>query len=79
MLGVIHVVTVVADVVDPGLQFYDLPAAPAAATLERMELVRRAHQSLASLSETNRAKFSAFLAALDADLRRLSEPAKPGA
>jgi anti-anti-sigma factor len=39
--------------------------------LQRAELVKRAHQNLVALTESNHAKFTPFLTALEADLARL--------
>jgi anti-anti-sigma factor len=71
LLGVHEIVAVLPACSDPGLQFVELVAQHALGARERMEVVRRAHQSLIALSEANRQRFGAFLAALDADLGRL--------
>lgn len=69
-LGVNEVVTVVADVDVPTAEYVDIDGAAAVDTRARTELVRQAHVNLASLNDENRAKFSAFLKALDDDLAR---------
>ncbi len=72
MLGVSAVVPVVPAAQAPELEFVDLgsPGVPIG-TMQRMELIRRAHQALMGINDGNKAKFSAFIAALDADLDRL--------
>lgn len=69
-LGVDQVVAIVPDAVAPDLAFVEVPARVTVPPARRAALIRDAHQALIALSEENRARFSAFLAALDADLRR---------
>ena len=74
LLGITEVVPVVDSCTVPELSFVDVPAMAHQAPAARMELVRRAHLSLIELSDLNRTKFSGFLAALDADLRKRTAP-----
>lgn len=67
-LGVDEVVTVVADAEVPSAEYVDIQGDAAVDPDTRVQLVRQAHQHLASLNDENRAKFSSFLKALDADL-----------
>jgi anti-anti-sigma factor len=69
-LGVDEVVTVVAEADVPTAEYHDINADQAVDQKTRTDLVRQAHQNLASLNDENKAKFSAFLAALDADLAK---------
>jgi anti-sigma B factor antagonist len=71
MLGVTLVVPVIESEPAPEVEFVVLNSEPQMGTVQRMELVLRAHQNLVKLSETNIGKFSAFLAALDRDLAKL--------
>ena len=72
MLGVSQVMPVIPRCAAPELEFVALDdAAAAVGTLQRMELIRRAHHSLSGVNEANRAKFAAFIAALEADLAKL--------
>jgi anti-sigma B factor antagonist len=71
MLGISAVVPVLAHCsLDEGVEFVNLPAATALTPLQRAELVKRAHQNLVALTESNNAKFTPFLTALEADLAR---------
>lgn len=69
-LGVDEVVTVVADAEVPSAEYIDIDGSGAVDMRARTELVREAHENLASLNDENRAKFSAFLKALDADVAK---------
>lgn len=69
-LGVDQVVTVVPAVEVPTVEFVDMDSTQAISDEERTRLVRKAHQDLAALNEANKAKFAAFLDALDADLAK---------
>ena len=72
MLGVSEVVPVVSQCQTPRLNFIELGnGAAGIGTLQRMELIRRAHVALSEVSAENHGKFAAFLAALDADLDKL--------
>ena len=71
MLGVSDVVPVVSGSVLPALDFVTLTADPSLGPMQRMELVRRAHQNLVALNDANRVKFAAFLEKLEADLAKL--------
>ena len=70
-LGVADVVPVLEGCQLPTLEFVSLSGSSSLGTLQRMELVRRAHRNLMELNETNQAKFAAFLKALEADLAKL--------
>ena len=74
MLGVDEVVTVVPEAEVPSAEYVDIAGDAAIDPKARTELIRQAHQNLASLNDENRAKFSAFLKALDDDLSKK----KPG-
>ncbi len=79
MLGVSAVLPVIARcALDEGVEFVNLPAAAALSPLQRAELIKRAHQNLVALTESNLAKFTPFLTALEADLARLRGQAPPG-
>ena len=69
-LGVDEVITVVPLVEVPSVEYIDLAGDSAVEQAARIELVRQAHQNLSSLNDLNRAKFSAFLTALDEDLNK---------
>lgn len=69
-LGVDEVVTVVAEVEVPSAEYVDIAGDHAVDASARTELVRQAHLSLAALNDENRAKFGAFLKALDDDLAK---------
>ena len=70
MLGIFEVLPVVENCCMPDLPFVPLQDDPTLNLAQRLELVRRAHQSLSSLSEANHAKFSDFLSALEKDLSK---------
>ncbi len=70
MLGIFEVLPVVENCAMPDLQFVPLQDDGGLNLAQRMELVRRAHQSLSVLSEANHAKFSDFLNALEKDLSK---------
>ena len=71
MLGITEVLPVVSGCELPDLQFIDLDA-QVTGTVARLDVIRKAHQSLSALNESNRAKFAAFLTALEADLAKQS-------
>ena len=72
MLGVSQVLPVVPKCSAPDLTFVDLSEhGQGVGMLQRMELIRRAHQALMGLNEANHDKFSAFITALEADLAKL--------
>ena len=71
MLGVSDVVPVISGTVLPPLEFVTLTADPGLGPLQRMELIRRAHQNLVALNDANRVKFATFLEKLEADLAKL--------
>jgi len=72
MLGVSEVLPVVPRCSSPDLTFVDLSeTGQGVGMLQRMELIRRAHQALMGLNEANHDKFSAFITALEADLAKL--------
>jgi anti-anti-sigma factor len=77
MLGVSAVLPVVAQTDPMEIAFVNLPASPTFSPMQRIELVRRAHQNLVALNDENQGKFSAFLTALDGDLAKL-KAAKSG-
>lgn len=74
LLGLSDVLAVLEGCELPVLEFVTLSGAANLSPLQRMELVKRAHQNLIALNEANKAKFAAFLAALEADLARLGKP-----
>lgn len=71
MLGVSEVLPVVTGQEPPSATFVTLATSGPHGPLHRAEMMREAHSNLVSLSEANRAKFSPFLLALEADLERL--------
>ena len=71
MLGVTLVVPVVENEPAPAAEFVVMDSEPQMGPLQRIELVKRAHQNLVKLSEANRSTFTAFLTALDRDLEKL--------
>ena len=73
MLGVSAVLPVVSSGIVEALEFYLLESTGHVAPVLRARMMKEAHEHLVSLSESNRAKFSAFLGALEADLKRLDE------
>jgi anti-anti-sigma factor len=70
MLGVSAVLPVIVQLQPADLEFVVIPSNPAISPGQRMEIVRRAHQNLIGLNDTNAAKFSLFLAALEGDLAK---------
>ena len=70
MLGVDAVVAVVRGCQLPEVPFVHLDATPGLPDLQRIALVKRAHESLVSLNQANQVKFAAFLQALEHDLGR---------
>jgi anti-anti-sigma factor len=78
MLGVSAVLPVLQRVERADLEFVNLPASPTLGPMQRMELVRRAHHHLVAISDDNRAKFAAFIQALEADLARVQNQGTQG-
>jgi anti-sigma B factor antagonist len=74
LLGVDEVVTVVAEVEVPSAEYIDIHGDTAVDQATRTNLIREAHQNLSSLNDENKAKFGAFLSALDADLAKKQQP-----
>ena len=73
MLGVSQVLPVIAGRPLPAIIFVDLgDSTIAVGAMQRMEVIRRAHHALISVNEANHQKFGAFIAALEADLAKLS-------
>lgn len=70
MLGVSEVLPVVARSSPTELEFVVIPASPMVSPLQRLEIIKRAHQHLVELNQTNEAKFSAFLEMLEEDLEK---------
>ena len=70
MLGVSEVLAVVAQTDPAELEFVVIPANPAVSPLQRLEIIKRAHQHLANINASNQAKFSAFISALEGDLKK---------
>jgi len=71
MLGLDQVIPVVGSAPQADLEFVNLPVKEAVPPRERLELIKRAHEDLAALSDSNQGKFDAFLTALERDLQRL--------
>ena len=72
MLGVTEVVTVLENQrLPPDIDFVQISSDPDLTPAQRAELIARAHQNLMRISEANKAKFTAFLAAIEQDLARL--------
>lgn len=72
MLGVSEVLPVLARCQAPEVTFVDLgDGAGVIGTLQRLDVIRRAHHALAGVNEVNHAKFATFIAALEADLAKL--------
>lgn len=69
-LGVDEVVTVVAEAEVPSAEYVDIQGDVPVDQAARTELIREAHQHLSALNDENKAKFGAFLSALDADLAK---------
>jgi anti-sigma B factor antagonist len=76
MLGVSSVLPVITQMAPAELDFVVIPVHPNVSPHERMELIRRSHQSLMSLNAANQAKFAGFLAALERDLAKNREKAQ---
>ncbi len=72
MLGLSSVLPVIASQVQPEMALVDLVAGESMSPMARAELIRNAHEHLVALSESNRAKFGAFLESLKADLKRFN-------
>ena len=70
MLGVSEVLPVVARSSPTELQFVVIPASPMVSPLQRLEIIKRAHQHLVELNQTNVAKFSDFIEMLEEDLEK---------
>lgn len=70
MLGVSEILPVVARSTPTELKFVIIPASPMVSPLQRLEIIKRAHQHLVELNQTNEAKFSAFLEMLEEDLEK---------
>lgn len=68
MLGVSKVMPVLEAHPLPEVAFFPLQGSASLTNMERVELIRRAHEHLVQLSGANRARFAAFLAAIDRDL-----------
>lgn len=71
MLGVSTVLPVIVQETPLQLEFVSLPSGSAMNPIQRIDLVRKAHQNLVALTPANQARFSAFLSALEGDLQRL--------
>lgn len=71
MLGLDVVIPVIECEQKPELKFINLDAYAAISPRIRLELIKRAHEDLAALSESNQGKFAAFLVALERDLNKL--------
>jgi anti-sigma B factor antagonist len=52
--------------------FAPLDCSPEQSTLQRMAMIKDAHERLVTLNNHNQKQFAPFIAALEADLRRLS-------
>jgi anti-sigma B factor antagonist len=78
MLGVTEVLPVVAQTDPAELHFVTIPGNPAMSSLERMELIKRAHENLLALNASNQAKFTQFLRALEGDLQKLRSKSSAG-
>jgi anti-anti-sigma factor len=76
MLGVADVLPVLEGCELPVLEFVTLGGGANLSQVQRMELVKRAHQNLIALNDANKAKFAAFLQALEADLAKLGKKGK---
>jgi anti-sigma B factor antagonist len=77
LLGLADVLPVLEGCELPALQFVSLGGSASLSHRERMRLVQRAHQHLMALNDTNKAKFAAFLASLEADLAKLDKRESP--
>jgi anti-anti-sigma factor len=70
MLGVSVVVPIAENQALPEMEFVSLASDPKLSTVQRMELVQKAHQNLLKLNGDNKDKFSTFLQTLEADLKK---------
>lgn len=70
MLGVTIVIPVVENQELPEIEFVNLTSDPQLSTVQRMELIQRAHQNLLKLNQANKDKFSQFLQTIEADLKK---------
>jgi anti-sigma B factor antagonist len=77
MLGVTLVVPVIEKEEAPAIQFVTLAGDPTMPLVQRMDLVRRAHENLTKLTPANEGKFAPFLAALEVDLLKLRNKPAP--
>ncbi len=71
LLGLSEVIPVLEGCELPSLQFVSLGGSATLSNRERMRLIQRAHQHLIALNDANKAKFAAFMTALEADLAKL--------
>ena len=71
LLGLVDVLPVLEGCELPNLEFVCLKGGANLSQRERMLLVQRAHQHLVDLNDTNKAKFAAFVTALESDLAKL--------
>jgi anti-sigma B factor antagonist len=72
MLGLVEVLPVIERVAVPELAFIELAASGApVGTIQRLELIRKAHQALMGISAENQSKFAAFMTALEADMAKI--------
>jgi anti-sigma B factor antagonist len=72
MLGVTEVVSVSeGQRLPPDIDFVQIASDPDLTPGQRAEMIARAHQNLMRISEANKAKFSAFVSALEQDLSKL--------
>ncbi|MBA3707197.1 MAG: STAS domain-containing protein [Planctomycetes bacterium] len=76
-LGVFDVVPVLEGCELPVLAFVSLKGSANLTALQRMELVKKAHENLIALNDANKAKFAAFLTALESDLASLAKKTQP--
>jgi anti-anti-sigma factor len=72
LLGIAEIVRVVDAVPCPEATFVELRCGTELSQTQRLDLIRRAHVSLSSLNDGNRATFAPFLAALEADIHRVA-------
>jgi anti-sigma B factor antagonist len=78
MLGVTEVLPVVVQTEPADLKFITIPGNPAVSLLERMALIKQAHENLVALNASNQAKFTQFLQSLDGDLQKLRSKSSSG-
>ncbi len=74
LLGINEVLPILDGCELPELRFVTLACQADQNQLMRMQLIKRAHENLVALNDTNKTKFSQFLAALDKDLVKHAEP-----